>query len=456
MEPKGRIAIIDDDIGVLKTAHMALKRHFKEVITLYQPDDILSHLENGGIDVVVLDMNFSPGATSGKEGLEWLKKIREKDPSVYVVMNTAYGEISLAVQAMKLGAIDFLVKPWTNEKLLATVKNSLDLKRSREKVARLQQEKKILHGDLEKGYEEFIARSRAMKPVLKHIEKVAPTDAIVLILGENGTGKELVAREIHRKSGRGQEPFIKVDLGAVPETLFESELFGHERGAFTDARESRPGRFELARRGTLFLDEIGNLDVAMQAKLLSVLQNKEITRVGGGSSIPIDVRIVCATNRSLYQMVEDGTFRQDLLYRINTVEITLPPLRERREDIPLLAYHYLKIFRRKYDKSHLQIGEEALDALTAYNWPGNIRELRHSVERAVIMGESELLVLEDFNLGKQPGKGSEAVTTGKIDEIEESAIRRALGKGHRSMDQVANEVGLSRSTLYRKMKKYGL
>lgn len=454
--PKGRIAIIDDDIDVLKTAHMVLKRHFKEVITLCRPEDILHHLEEGGVDVVVLDMNFSPGVTSGKEGLEWFKRIKEIDPSVYILMNTAYGDISLAVEAMKLGAIDFLVKPWTHEKLLASVKNCLDLKRSREKVVRLQEEKKILHRDLERGYEEFIARSRAMKPVLKSIEKVAPTEAIVLILGENGTGKELAAREIHRRSGRRDGPFVKVDLGAVPETLFESELFGHMKGAFTDAKEARPGRFDMASGGTLFLDEIGNLDVSMQAKMLSVLQNNEITRIGSSMPVPIDVRIICATNRSLYQMVEEGQFRQDLLYRINTVEITLPPLRDRMEDIPLLIFHYLKIFRRKYNKSQLTTGEDTLEALARFDWPGNIRELRHAVERAVIMGESDTLRLEDFNLGNQPARSGLAVSTGKIDDMERSAIARALNKGYKSMDQVAEEVGLSRSTLYRKMKKYGL
>ena len=454
--PTGRIAIIDDDIDVLKTAHMVLKRHFKEVITLCQPEDILHHLEEGKIDVVVLDMNFSPGVTSGKEGLEWFKRIKEIDPSVYILMNTAYGDISLAVEAMKLGAIDFLVKPWTHEKLLASVKNCLDLKRSREKVVRLQEEKKILHRDLERGYEELIARSRAMKPVLKSIEKVAPTEAIVLILGENGTGKELAAREIHRRSGRRDRSFVKVDLGAVPETLFESELFGHLKGAFTDAKEDRPGRFEMASGGTLFLDEIGNLDVSMQAKILSVLQNNEITRIGSSRPVPIDVRIICATNRSLYQMVEEGQFRQDLLYRINTVEITLPPLRDRMEDIPLLIFHYLKIFRRKYNKPQLTTGENTLEALARFDWPGNIRELRHAVERAVIMGESDTLKLEDFNLGGQQARSGLTVSTGKIDDMERSAIARALNKGYKSMDQVAEEVGLSRSTLYRKMKKYGL
>jgi len=287
-ELKGKIVIVDDDLDVLKTAHLALKRHFKEVITLYQPEDILPYLQEGIVDVVLLDMNFSPGVTSGKEGLLWLKKIKELAPPVYVLMNTAYGEINLAVEAMRLGAIDFIVKPWTNEKLLASVRNCLALKRSREKVVRLQQEKKILNKDLGKGYEEFIARSRSMKPVLTTIEKVAPTDAIVLLLGENGTGKELAAREIHRKSVRRNAQFVKVDLGSISESLFESELFGFTKGAFTDAKEARPGRFEIASGGTLFLDEIGNLNISMQSKLLSVLQNSEITRLG--SAVPIPIR----------------------------------------------------------------------------------------------------------------------------------------------------------------------
>ncbi|MGW8315277.1 MAG: sigma-54-dependent transcriptional regulator [Bacteroidales bacterium] len=453
---KGCIVIIDDDIDVLKTAHMILKKHFGEVITLYQPEDIMHHLRGGKVDVVVLDMNFSPGITSGKEGLEWLKRIKELDPSVYVLMNTAYGDIGLAVKAMKSGAIDFMVKPWTSEKLLATVRNCLDLKRSREKIVRLQEEKKVLQNDLAKGYGKFIARSRSMKPVLKAVEKVAPTEAIVLLLGENGTGKELLAREIHRRSERAMSQFVKVDLGAVPVSLFESELFGHMKGAFTDAKESKPGRFEIASGGTLFLDEIGNLDVSMQAKLLSVLQNNEITRIGSPSCVKINVRVICATNRSLYDMVEAGTFRQDLLYRINTVEITLPPLRERKEDIPLLALHYLQDFSRKYNKPRLMIGEDALNGLSEYAWPGNIRELRHSVERAVIMGDGEALLLEDFNLGSKHAKSPVPVTSGKIDDLEKAAISRALNKGFRNMDQVAEQVGLSRSTLYRKMKKYGL
>ena len=453
---QARILIVDDDKDVLSTANMVLKQDFSEVITLENPADIPKFVEKSNIDVVVLDMNFAPGITTGWEGIYWLKKIREMDPSVYVLMNTAYGDINIAVKAMKLGAIDFLVKPWSREKLVATVKTILDLKRSKEKVSRLQAEQKVLCRDLEHGYTEFIARSRSMQQVMKTIEKVAPTSAIVLILGENGTGKELVAREIHRKSERRNSHFVKVDVGTIPETLFESELFGHLKGAFTDAKESRPGRFEIASGGTLFLDEIGNLDISMQAKLLTVLQSGEIMRIGSNMITPVDVRVICATNRPIYQMAEQGQFRHDLLYRINTVEITLPPLRERKEDIPLLAYYYLDMFKKKYNKPSLKISDDTLASLSEYHWPGNIRELQHTVERAVIMGEQDQLMTDDFILGNNAEKASHFVPEGKIEDIEKEAIKRALNKGYRNMEHVAEEVGLSKSTLYRKMKKYGL
>ncbi len=447
---------MDDDRDVLSTANLVLKQHFSEVITLEKPEEIPKFVKEGNIDIVLLDMNFSPGITTGWEGIHWLKTIRELDPNIHVLMNTAYGDIKIAVRAMKHGAIDFIVKPWSREQLKASIKTTLDLKRAKEKVVRLQEEKKVLSKDLEKGYTDFVANSRAMKPILKTIEKVAPTDAIVLILGENGTGKELAAREIHRKSNRKDAPFVKVDLGAFAESLFESELFGHMKGAFTDARESRPGRFEIASGGTLFLDEIGNLNIGMQAKLLTVLQNKVVTRLGSNTQTPVDVRIVCATNKSIVRMVEEGVFRQDLQYRINTVEITLPPLRERTEDIPLLAFHYLDEFKGKYGKPGLRIGEEALDQLTTYPWPGNIRELQHSVERAVIMCEQEILLPEDFLLHNKNQEINVNFGSGKIDDMEKAAIAKALNKGYKNMDKVADEVGLSRSTLYRKMLKYGL
>lgn len=453
---KGKILVLDDDRDVLSTARIVLKQHFTDVIALQKPDEIPGQVKSGKVDVIILDMNFAPGATSGREGIYWLKKIRQLDPGVHVLMNTAYGDINLAVEAMKLGAIDFLVKPWSNEKIIASVRTCLELKRTKEKVIRLEEEKRILSQDLDKPYHDFIAGSRAMHPVLQTIRKAAPTDAIILILGENGTGKEMVAREIHRQSRRRDAPFVKVDLGAIPETLFESELFGHEKGAFTDAHETRPGRFELAAGGTLFLDEIGNLDVTMQAKLLTVLQSNEITRIGSNKVISVDARIICATNRSIPLMVEEGSFRQDLLYRINTVEILLPPLRDRREDIARLAYHFLEKYKKKYSKPYIKIGESALGRLTEYRWPGNIRELQHSIERAVIMTEREIIVQDDFILGGQAGKAGIEFPGSRIDEMEKAAISRALSKAHRNMDQVAEEVGLSRSTLYRKIKKYGL
>jgi DNA-binding NtrC family response regulator len=371
-------------------------------------------------------------------------------------MNTAYGDVKIAVRAMKHGAIDFIVKPWTREKLVASLKTTIALKRSKEKVSRLKAEKKVLHKDLEKGYTDLVAKSRAMKPILTTIEKVAPTEAIVLILGDNGTGKELIAREIHRHSLRKDSQFVKVDLGAFPETLFESELFGHVKGAYTDAKESRPGRFEMASGGTLFLDEIGNLDVTMQSKLLTVLQSNIVTRIGSNTPTPVDVRIICATNKPIYRMVEEGSFRQDLLYRINTVEITLPPLKDRKEDIPLLAFHYLGEYKRKYDKPDLKIVEAALNNLSAYHWPGNIRELQHALERAVIMCEKDILGPADFILQNRERSAEVNLQSGKIDDIEKAAIVSALNKGYKNMDKVAEEVGLSRSTLYRKMKKFGL
>jgi DNA-binding NtrC family response regulator len=455
-QKNARIVVVDDDRDVLMISNMVLGPHFTEVTTLDKPDELPKLLNGGKIDVILLDMNFTPGITTGKDGIRWLKKIRELDPSVHVLMHTAFGNIDIAVEAMKYGAIDFLVKPWNREKLLATVKTTLELKRSKEKVSRLQAEQKVFCRDLESGYDKFIARSRAMKPVLDKIRKVAPTEVTVLILGENGTGKELAAREIHRNSNRKDAHFVKVDLGALPESLFESELFGHVKGAFTDAKEARPGRFEIASGGTLFLDEIGNLDVSMQSKLLSVLQSGMINRIGSNVTTAVDVRIICATNRPLYQLVKNGEFREDLLFRINTVEIELPPLRERFEDIPLIAFNYLDSYKQKYHKSGLKMGEEALERLAAYHWPGNIRELQHAVERAVIMTENDHLEPDDFLLESRNMEDDISLYPCKVDEFEKAAIQKALKKGYRNMDRVADEVGLTRSTLYRRIKKYGL
>jgi len=399
-------------------------------------------------------MNFKPGATSGEEGIAWLKKILKINPTAHVLMDTAYGDIELAVKAIKIGAIDFLVKPWTKEKFFASVMATYQLSKAQKQVKKLKNREQVLINDLEKEYPKLITYSKSMKPVLQAIQKVSPTDANVIILGENGTGKELVARSIHRDSLRKEEPFISVDLGALPKTLFESELFGHTKGAFTDAGEEKPGRFEIASGGTLFLDEIGNLLPTLQSKLLTAIQNREVTRVGSNENIPVDIRLISATNKPIHQMAETGEFRQDLLYRINTVEIRIPPLRERREDITVLSNHYLKSYKKKYNKPELEIGNETYKNLRDYHWPGNIRELAHAVERAVIMSEGDLLRPEDFMLGQtsresQPG-------TMKIDDIERTAIINAMNKGYKNMNQVAKEVGLSRSTLFRKINKYGL
>jgi two-component system response regulator HydG len=450
----GKILVIDDDKDVLTTSRMILKQYFSDVITLENPD----HLKEGDMissaDVIILDMNFKPGDTSCEEGIIWLKKILKYNPGAHVLMNTAYGDIELAVKAMKIGAIDFLVKPWTKEKLLATVMATYRLSRAHKQLKNLKNRQQVLINDLNKDYTDLIAHSKSMKPVLQTIHKVAPTDANILVLGENGTGKELIARIIHRESLRKKEAFISVDLGAIPETLFESELFGHTKGAFTDAIEEKPGRFEIASGGTLFLDEIGNLSPSLQAKLLTVIQNREVTRVGGSFPLPVDIRLISATNKPIHQMTEKGEFRQDLLYRINTVEIHLPPLRERREDIVKLSNHYLKIYKNKYNKPELVIGNETYKKLREYHWPGNIRELAHAVERAVIMSEQDILQPGDFLIGETSWEQqSESL---KIDDIEKTAITNVMKKGYKNMDHVAEELGLSRSTLYRKLKKYGL
>lgn len=449
-----KILVVDDDQDILATSRMILKQHFTEVITLEKPDRLTEIPLITDADVIILDMNFKPGVTDGKEGIDWLRRILKINPAAHVLMNTAYGDIELAVRAIKMGAVDFLVKPWKKEKLLATVMATYRLNKAHKQVMSLKNRQQVLINDLDRDYTELITHSKCMEPVLQVIRKVSPTDANVIILGENGTGKELVARIIHRESLRKAEPFIPVDLGALPESLFESELFGHARGAFTDAKEEKSGRFEIASGGTLFLDEIGNLIPALQSKLLSVIQNREVIRIGSNVPVPVNIRLISATNKPIHEMAEKGDFRQDLLYRINTVEIHLPPLRKRREDIILLANHYLGIYKKKYDKPKLEIGNETYKKLRGYYWPGNIRELAHAVERAVIMSDRQLLQPDDFMLG-HAGR-EQAPETLRIEDIEKAAIVNAMKKGYKNMDQVADEVGISRSTLYRKIKKYDL
>jgi DNA-binding NtrC family response regulator len=458
MEKKlGKILVVDDDEDILNAARLFLKQHFALVDTEKDPQKIPSLLKNETYDVILLDMNFARGATSGKEGFNWLNKIQEIDSSLVVVPITAYGDVEMAVRAIKEGAMDFVLKPWQNEKLLATVSAAIKLHRSRRETDNLRLRQKQLIADMDQPFHNFIGQSPAMHQVFATIQKVAKTDANVLILGENGSGKELVARELHRQSGRVNEVFISVDMGAISETLFESELFGHVKGAFTDAREDRAGRFEIASGGTLFLDEIGNLSLPLQAKLLTVLESRKVTRLGSNKPLEVDVRLVCATNMPIHDMVSQNRFRQDLLYRINTVEIRMPTLRERPEDVPLLLSHFLKIYCKKYNKALKKVSTGALRKLEKYHWPGNVRELQHAIERSVIMSESNMLQAQDFFLfSPETRDDSLAVDDFNLEKIEKLAIGKAVAKHKGNISHAAKELGISRTALYRRLEKYGL
>lgn len=455
MNENGKILMIDDDEDVLLAAKMLLKKSNHQVIIEKNPNKIPFLLNNDTYDVILLDMNFSKDTTSGKEGFEWLKQIKERDPQAVVIMITAFGDVEMAVRALKEGATDFILKPWQNEKLVATISTAIKLKKSYNEVDKLRKAKQMLEEQISQPFRDIIGQSASLKEVFSLIDKVAKTEANVLILGENGTGKELVARAIHQNSLRKDNSFVAVDMGAITETLFESELFGHKKGAFTDAREDRPGRFELANHGTLFLDEIGNLSMSLQSKLLSALQSRLVTRVGSNQSMEVDIRLICATNMPLHQMVKDGKFRQDLLYRINTVEITIPPLCERIDDIPALAAHFLGYYSKRYHKDVLTISSEALNKLKKYPWPGNVRELQHSIERAVIMADSNQLQESDF-LFNRKGNESASLDTLNLDEVEKSAVVKAIQLHSGNISKAAEELGLTRASLYRRMEKYGL
>lgn len=447
--------MIDDDEDVLLAAKMLLKKSNHQVIIEKNPNKIPFLLNNDTYDVILLDMNFSKDTTSGKEGFEWLKQIKERDPQAVVIMITAFGDVEMAVRALKEGATDFILKPWQNEKLVATISTAIKLKKSYNEVDKLRKAKQMLEEQISQPFRDIIGQSGALKEVFSMIDKVAKTDANILILGENGTGKELVARAIHQNSLRKDNSFVAVDMGAITETLFESELFGHKKGAFTDAREDRPGRFELANRGTLFLDEIGNLSMSLQSKLLSALQSRQITRVGANNPVEVDIRLICATNMPLHEMVKEGKFRQDLLYRINTVEINIPPLCERIDDIPALATHFLNYYSQKYRKDVKSISPEAMNKLKKYAWPGNVRELQHAIERAVIMADSNSLQDTDF-LFNRKGNESASVDTLNLDEVEKSAVMKAIQLHGGNISKAAEELGLTRASLYRRMEKYGL
>ncbi|MDR2212947.1 MAG: sigma-54 dependent transcriptional regulator [Pseudomonadales bacterium] len=449
------ILIVDDDSDVLLAAEMVLKKEFTEVRTESDPARLGKLLRQQAIDVVLLDMNFVTGVTSGQEGLNWLQFIKTHSPATQVVLMTAYGSLNLAEAAIKQGASDFVVKPWENAKLVATIGAALAHSQSAAEVLQLKTQRKLLNQFLGRDFGLIVGESPALRALQANIEKVADTDANVLILGENGTGKELIARALHARSKRAEQAFVNVDLGAIAPSLFESELFGHVKGAFTDAQAARSGRFEIASNGTLFLDEIGNIDMQMQAKLLGVLQSRSVSRVGSDQPVAVDVRLICATNMPLHEMVEEYRFRQDLLYRINTVELRVPPLRERLSDIPLLIEHFITLFNRKYHKSVKGVSAEAMRKLQAYEWPGNIRELQHAIERALIMGEHEQLQAEDFTLAVKKAAARDSINL-NLEVVEKETIQKALLKHHDNHSRAALELGLSRATLYRKMNKYGI
>ena len=452
----GNLLIVDDNQSVLNSLELFLKHHYNKVITLKSPNQIPFTLTTDDVDVVLLDMNFTAGINTGNEGIYWLRKILKLDRTMVVVMITAYGDIELAVKAIKEGATDFVLKPWDNQKLLATLQAALELRKSKREVKKLRLTHKQLHDDLDRNYAKIIGESSLMQDLAKTISKVAATDANVLILGENGTGKELIAREIHRQSRRSSHDFVSVDLGALSESLFESEMFGHLKGAFTDAREDRIGRFEVATGGTLFLDEIGNLSFSLQAKLLTAIEQKKITPLGTNKEVVVNIRLISATNKDLCEMVNENLFREDLFYRLNTVQIEVPPLRERDNDILLLAEHYLQIYAAKYEKPQLRFKSDALDKLRTYSWPGNIRELNHTIEKAVILCDSDFITSQDFTFTSpiQPDKG---LTKGlSLEEGEKIIIINALNNNNRNISEAAKELGIGRQTLYRKIEKYGI
>lgn len=453
---QAKILIIDDDRDILETARMFLKQEFSNVQIESDPALIPTLLRNQEYDVILLDMNFRKGVNDGEEGFHWLQQILRIDPEAVVVLITAYGEVDLAVKAMKNGAVDFILKPWKNQKLLATIMAAIQLRTSRKEVQRLKTTRDKLRDDIDQPYSDFIGESEAIRRVHELIDRVAQTDANVLILGENGTGKELVARAIHRRSARSNNDFISVDLGAITETLFESELFGHVKGAFTDARQDKPGRFEIASEGTLFLDEIGNLSLPLQSKLLTVLQRRKVQRVGANKEIPVDFRLICATNLPLHEMVFEKKFRQDLLYRINTVEIRMPSLREREEDIPLLLNHFLQRFSQKYKRQDMRLDKRVVARLKRYAWPGNIRELQHAVERAVILNEGRIIENADMLIGSVAAPMTSAEEPQTLEEMEKRFIQQSLAEQEGNVTNTARKLGMTRTALYRRMKKHGL
>ena len=452
---KGTLLIIDENKSDQNALKQILQQEVENIIFLTNPNRIHEILSQTDVDIVLLEMNFDAEVNSGNEGLFWMNEIFRHDSSISVIMVTHKGDVELAVRAIREGAIDFILKPWDNSKLLATIYTAWKLRISRQEALNLKNDNQLLKKEINKGGEKIVpGASPTMINVMNIVRKVAGTDANVLITGENGTGKELVAREIHNLSKRAGELMVSVDMGSITETLFESELFGHVKGAFTDAKEDRKGKFEIAQNGTLFLDEIGNLSLQSQAKLLSVLQNRYVVRVGSNKQIPIDIRLVCATNCDLIQMVREGRFREDLLYRINTIMIEVPPLRDRVDDIPILANYFLKVQCERYDKSSLKISTHALEKLANHNWPGNVRELQHSIEKAVIMSDSKVLKPSDFVFSSTSRSIIHDEMT--LEEMEKNMILESLKRYSKNMSVVAGKLGITRQTLYNKIKKFDL
>ena len=449
---KASILVIDDDTDVLTAVRLLLRTEVKEVVTEKNPEQLPFLLGKDNFDLVLLDMNFNASINTGNEGIYWLQRIKQIKPDVSVIMITAYGDIDLAVRSLKEGAADFVVKPWHNEKLLSTLSNVL---KNREQPKNNNSSQKMVAG---KGNNAMIGESEVMQDIFHKIDKIAPTDANILILGENGTGKDLIATAIHEQSLRADKPFVKVDVGALTESLFESELFGHKKGAFTDAREDRVGRFESANGGTLFLDEIGNISLQQQAKLLTVLQNRQVTRLGANQAVPIDIRLICATNIPLSELANENRFRKDLIYRINTVEITVPPLRKRKEDILLLAKHFARIYANKYLKPNIQFHASALEKLQQYPFPGNVRELQYTIERAIIMADSATIEAPDLLFSPIESSVTEAqedeVT--KLSTMEKNTIMKVIDKHNGNISKAAKELGLTRTALYRRLSKYDI
>lgn len=446
------VLVIDDDTDVLTAVRLLLKTEAKSIITEKNPENIRSLMTSNSFDVILLDMNFNSSINTGNEGIFWLKKIREMKFAGAVIMITAYGDIDLAVRCLKEGATDFVVKPWHNERLITAIKDAL---------------KKSLGGNGNSGDKdkagsvigkELLGKSELMQDIFYKIEKIAPTDANILILGENGTGKDLIAKAVHQRSLRADKPFVKVDVGALTESLFESELFGHKKGAFTDAREDRQGRFESANTGSLFLDEIGNISLQQQAKLLTVLQNRQVTKLGTNQPTPVDIRLICATNVSMQELSNEQRFRKDLIYRINTVEITVPPLRKRREDIPMLAEHFMNMYAGKYLKPKMEFSEKAIDKLINYHYPGNVRELQYTIERAVIMAEDELLQEKDllFSPIENASVQNDEKDENLLSEVEKNTILRVIEKHNGNITKASKELGLTRTALYRRLSKYDI